>query len=70
MRADAKELIQAGWGCMVKGRTAHKTDSDCLSDKDWLIPLKDLAEAEEHGYTICKKCGSTSVPAPSGTTAT
>lgn len=61
MRADKDEWIEAGYGCMVKGRVAHKTDSDCLKDSDWLIPLQDLEEAEAHGYEICKRCSTSAV---------
>jgi hypothetical protein len=59
-----EELLEAGYGCVVKGREAHLTESFCWTDDDWLIPLKDLDEAEGHGYEICKRCrSSTSVPA-------
>ncbi len=61
MRADAEELKRTGYGCMVKGRVAHRTDSDCLKDSDWLIPLRDFEEAEAHGYDICKKCSTSAV---------
>jgi hypothetical protein len=69
MRADAETLIETGFGCMVKGRIAHRTDSDCLKETDWLIPLKDMEEADAHGYERCKKCGSTSAAEASETTA-
>jgi len=70
MQQNAEELIEAGFGCMVRGRIAHKTDSDCLKDTDWLIPLKDMEEAEAHGYERCKKCGSTSAVETKETKAT
>ena len=54
------ELIAAGYGAVVKGRIAHRTDGDCWTETDWLIPLKDMEEAIDHGYTRCRKCSSIS----------
>jgi len=62
-KAHQDELLAKGYGAVVKGRVAHRTDGSCWSEKDWLIPLKDLEEAKAHGYEVCKKCrGSTSEP--------
>jgi hypothetical protein len=55
-----EELLAQGYGAVVKGRVAHRTDGDCWSEKDWLIPLKDMEEAVNHGYQRCRKCGSIS----------
>ena len=63
------DLIALGYGAVVKGRIAHRTDGACWTDKDWLIPLKDMEEAEAHGYERCRKCGSTSAAEPSETKA-
>ena len=64
------ELIAQGYGAVVKGRTAHQTDGTCWTERDWLIPLKDMDEAKAHGYEICRKCGSTSAAEPEETKAT
>jgi len=64
------ELIAQGYGAVVKGCIAHRTDGDCWTEKDWLIPLKDMEEAIDHGYTRCRKCGSTSAAETSETKAT
>jgi hypothetical protein len=65
-----EELLAQGYGAVVKGRVAHRTDGDCWTEKDWLIPLKDLEEADAHGYERCRKCNSISAPETSETKAT
>lgn len=66
-----EELLEQGYGCVVKGTKAHLTAGDCWSERDWLIPLKSLEEAQAHGYEVCRKCeSSTLAPEPTRPKAT
>ena len=53
-----EELLEQGYGCVVLGRTAHRTEGECWSDKDYLIPLASLEEAGAHGYETCRRCAA------------
>lgn len=56
-----EELLEQGYGCVVLGRTAHRTEGECWTEKNHLIPLASMEEAASHRYEMCRKCvGSTS----------
>ena len=57
-KAELVALLQEqGYGCVVKpDRRAHLTDSACWAASDWLIPLRDMEEAQAHGYEPCRRC--------------